>query len=287
MYSGEDMILDIRLNTLENYVSNFIICEAKFHHNGSEKKLNFDISKFQKFKDKIIYIVLENQPSSLLEIKESDNSKVKKNKILDNALIRENFQRNFCFKEINKFPGDDLIIINDLDEIPNLKNFSYRNKITIFKQKMIYYKFNLKYPNYNWMGSKICKIKHLLSPQWLRNIKSKKYPTWRLDILFNKRKYSDICFVNNGGWHFTNIMTPEKMDLKFRNFLHHFEYEESGFDVQKLQELVKNKKVLYDHNSDKKNSNKWQESKKLEKIDLNLLPDYLIKNLSKYKLWMD
>ena len=78
MYSGEDMILDIRLNTLENYVSNFIICEAKFHHNGSEKKLNFDISKFQKFKDKIIYIVLENQPSSLLEIKESDNSKVKK-----------------------------------------------------------------------------------------------------------------------------------------------------------------------------------------------------------------
>ena len=137
------------------------------------------------------------------------------------------------------------------------------------------------------MGSKICKIKHLLSPQWLRNIKSKKYPAWRLDILFNKKKYNDICFVNNGGWHFTNIMTPEKMDLKFRNFLHHFEYEESGFDVQKLQELVKNKKVLYDHNYDKKNSNKWQESQKLEKIDLKLLPEYLIKNYSKYKLWMD
>ena len=166
-YWDEDFLLDLRLNILNDYVDFFVIVEGNKTWQNNPKKLKFDISKFQKFKDKIIYIVLENQPSSLLEIKESDNSKVKINKILDNALIRENFQRNFCFQEINKFPGDDLIIINDLDEIPNLINFSYRNKITIFKQKMIYYKFNLKYPNYNWMGSKICKIKHLLSPQWL------------------------------------------------------------------------------------------------------------------------
>ena len=66
---------------------------------------------------------------------------------------------------------------------------------------MIYFKFNLMYPNMNWLGSKICKIKHLESPQWLRNIKPKIYPLWRLDILFSKKKYNDISFINEGGWH--------------------------------------------------------------------------------------
>ena len=28
MYYDEDLILDIRLNTLDKYISNFIICEA-------------------------------------------------------------------------------------------------------------------------------------------------------------------------------------------------------------------------------------------------------------------
>ena len=44
MYFDEDMLLDIRLNTLNNFVSKFIICEAKYKHNGAEKKLNFDLN---------------------------------------------------------------------------------------------------------------------------------------------------------------------------------------------------------------------------------------------------
>ena len=105
---------------------------------------------------------------------------------MDNALIRENFQRNFVNSTIKKYNGEDLVLINDLDEIPNLEKFKYKKKISIFEQKMIYFKFNLMYPNMNWLGSKICKIKHLESPQWLRNIKPKIYPLWRLDILFSK-----------------------------------------------------------------------------------------------------
>ena len=287
MYSNEDMLLDIRLNTLNEFVSNFIICEAKFNHNGSEKKLNFDLNKFKKFKNKIIYLVLEEQPSSLFKIKNNDEISIKKNKILDNALMRENLQRNFCMNTLDKFSENDLVLINDLDEIPNLEKFYYKNKITIFKQKMIYYKFNLEFPNYNWMGSKICKIKHLVNPQWLRNIKSKKYPLWRMDILFSKIKFHDIGFINDGGWHFTNIMSPEDMDLKFRKFLHHLEYEESGYNVEKLKNLIINKRVLYNHSADKKDVNKWQEGKKLEKLDLKSLPDYISKNYLNYKLWLD
>ena len=205
MYFDEDMILDIRLNILDKYVSNFIICEANFNHNGTNRKLKFDINKFSKFKEKIIYIPLEEQPKNLRKILNSDNQSIKNSKILDNALLRENFQRNFLKNKIKNFHDDDLIIISDVDEIPNLENFTYKAKITFFEQKMFYYKLNLLHKNFKWYGSKITKKKHLKSPQWLRNIKSRKYPFWRIDILFSMKKYNNINFIENGGWHFTNI----------------------------------------------------------------------------------
>ena len=61
-YFDEDFLLDLRLNILDKYVKKFVISEATYTHNGSKKKLNFDINKFKKFQDKIIYIVVENTP---------------------------------------------------------------------------------------------------------------------------------------------------------------------------------------------------------------------------------
>ena len=143
MYYDEDLILDIRLNTLDKYISNFIICEANFNHNGTKRDLKFDINKFSKFKNKIIYIPLIKQPDNLKSINDNDSLRIKNSKILDNALLRENFQRNFLYNKIKDFSDEDLVIISDLDEIPNLENFSYKSKITFFEQKMFYYKLNL------------------------------------------------------------------------------------------------------------------------------------------------
>ena len=159
MYYDEDLILDIRLNMLNKFVSYFVICEANFNHNGSKREFQFDIKKFSKFKDKIIYIPLSEQPKNLKIINDSDNLNIKNSKILDNALLRENFQRNYLFNKIKDFNNEDLIIISDLDEIPNLENFVYRSKITFFEQKMFYYKLNLIHKNFKWYGSKIVKKK--------------------------------------------------------------------------------------------------------------------------------
>ena len=287
MYFDEDLILDIRLNTLDKYVDKFIICEAKYNHRGIEKKLNFDFKNFKKFENKIEYIVLENQPGNLKTIKKQDSEDIKNSKILDNSLIRENYQRNFCQNILKQFSENDLVIINDLDEIPNLRNFEYKNKITIFKQKLFYYKLNLLYPNYEWMGSKICKIKHLQSPQMLRNIKAKKYPLWRLDIIFSKKKFNNIKFIDNGGWHFTNVKTAKDIDFKMKNFLHHLEYEKSGLNENKLEKLISEKKIMYDHNLDKKSENKWSNAKNLIKINTDKLPNYVKDNPSKFAEWID
>ena len=285
MFFDESMLLDLRLNILDKYVSKFIICESTFNHNGVKKKLNFDIKLFTKFKSKIEYIVLDKEPANLKVINENDSSQLKESKILDNALKRENFQRNFALKKLHEVNDNDLILINDLDEIPELKNFSYKNKITIFKQRMLYFKFNLVYKNLSWTGSKICKKKDLISPQWLRNIKTRKYPLWRLDIFFSKKKYNNIEIIENGGWHFTNIKTADEIHHKMKSFLHHFEYENSGLNPEMIEKLIKDKKALYNYNADQRD-NKWSNNSELEKINLEFLPDYINENLDKYQNWL-
>ena len=251
MYYDEDMMLDIRLNILDKFVAYFIICEANFSHNGTKREFKFDINKFSKFKEKIIYIQLSEQPENIKKIYNTDRKDIKNSKILDNALLRDNFQRNYLNTKIKNFHDNDLIIISDLDEIPNLEKFTYKSKITFFSQKMFYYKLNLLHQNFVWFGSKIVKKKHLISPQWLRDIKSKKYPLWRLDILFSKKKYNNINFIKDGGWHFTNVKSPELIDYKMKNYAHHLEYEESGKKLEDVKKMILEKKVFYDHNADK------------------------------------
>ena len=82
MYFDEDLVLEIRLNTLYDYVDQFIIVEAKQDHSGKQKKLNFDINKFSKFKDKIIYIVLEILPDGLSKILKTDSDDLINSKLI-------------------------------------------------------------------------------------------------------------------------------------------------------------------------------------------------------------
>tara|TARA_B100000579_G_scaffold90092_1_gene71041 strand:+ start:3136 stop:3996 length:861 start_codon:yes stop_codon:yes gene_type:complete len=286
MYFDEDMILDLRLNILNQYVKKFVITESVYTHNGKKRDLKFDINNFKSFKDKIEYIVVDKNPTDLEELYNKDNVEIKNSKILGNALKRENYQRNMISKGLDKALSDDVIIISDVDEIPKLNNINFSKKLNIFEQDMFYYKFNLKQPNLKWLGSRACKKKYLISPQWIRNIKDKSYPLWRIDVLFSKNKYFKVNIIQNGGWHFSSVKTPENIIHKLSSFLHHLEYEESNIDINSLKNKMKKKKVLYDHSTDKK-SNKWESNVSLVKSEDDELPEYLIKNKDKYIKWLD
>ena len=134
-----------------------------------------------------------------------------------------------------------------------------------------------------WPGTKGCRKKNLISFSWLRNIKFKKYPIWRIDTYFSKTKYSNLNIIKNGGWHFTNLKSPEDMYEKFMNFGHHDEFRLSGITIDKIKEKISKREMFYDHFADKSSTNKWESDYKLQKIDLSLLPKYLIKNRNKYK----
>ena len=246
---------------------------------------------FQKFKDKIIYIVVDKQPQDLFKIDDSDNDKhdTRGQKLVLNGYKRDNYQRQMAQQALNDVEPEDWILINDIDEIPNLKNVdmkNIKNKLLIFKQQIFYYKFNLLYPAVSWFGSRACKKKNFLSPQWLRNTKHKKYPLWRLDIFFSKRKYNDIAYVNNGGWHFTNIKSPEDIEKKLLNYTHHDEFNKSKLKIEDLRKRIKEKKIIYDHSVDQ-TKNKWDSDVTLSTVKLSDMPDYLRENYKKYVNWLE
>ena len=289
MYFDEEVVLDLRLNTLNEYVDYFVIVESIFTHKGDKRELCFNHKKFEKFKDKIIYLIYDEQPNNIEKISSTDNENEKSRKYIFNAYLRENAQRNYIFKGLYHADPNDIILVSDVDEIPNLEKINFNKiseKLILFNQGMFYYKFNLKLPNFIWTGTKACKKKNLLSPQWLRNIKDKKYPFYRVDTLLSKTKYTNIRFIVEGGWHFTNIKTAEEIRNKLKSYLHHREFDVDPISIEDINKIINGKIAIYDLNVDKR-SNKFGNGKKLENHEINSLPKYLQNNSEKYKEWID
>ena len=286
-YYSEDLILDLRFNILNDYVYKFIVVESKYSHSGKPKELYFDINNFKKFKDKIIHLVIEEEPKDIQKINDKENSSIIKR---INSLKRIEQSYNFMNNGIAEADDDDLIVLSDNDEIPNFNSIYFKNvnnNIYIFKQLFFYYKFNLFYDRIPWFGSKACKKKKLKSFSWLRNLKNKKYPVWRVDSYFSNLKQRNVNIVEDGGWHFTNLKTPEEIFIKLSNYGHHNEFESSGVTLDNIKDHIKKKVVTYNHKADQSKQDKYNFEYKLKKVDEALLPDYLIENRDKLNKWFD
>ena len=145
IFNDENHILDIRLNELDKYVDFFIIIEFGQNHQGENKGKKIDEKILDKFKKKIKYFYVEKFNPNL------------------NSWERESFQRNCINKGLKESNDDDIIIISDIDEIPNLKiiNFLKINKyVYAFSQIHTMYKLNL-IRNKKWIGTKLCKKKNI------------------------------------------------------------------------------------------------------------------------------
>ena len=289
MYFDEDVILDLRLNILNPFIDYFVIVESTFNHKGEKRKLKFDINKYKKFENKIIYLIFDEEPSGIEKVFDTDNEGEVSRKLILNAASRENGQRNFISKGLERANEKDLILISDVDEIPNLEKINwntFKDQIVLFKQDMFYYKLNLRLPDMIWSGSKACRKKYLKSPQWLRNVKDKKYSFFRLDTLFSEKKYINIKFINNGGWHFSNIKTAAEIEYKLKSYLHHREFDLNPISESEIEDIIKNKQAIYDLKVDKK-INKIGSGNKLVEHPLNKLPSYILENIDKYKDWIN
>ena len=262
MYFDEDVVLDIRLNTLNDKVDKFIIVEATKNHAGERKNLNFKIENFSKFKNKIKYIVVDDIPLNVNSPKKGWH----KNH------VRDQFQRNAIERGYKEFNDDDLIMISDIDEIPNpkkIKEFNVQNKFACFLQKNFQSKINLlNISDGEWPGTKICQKKYLKSPQWLRDIKIKKKPFWKV---FNNK----IQVINNGGWHFSFLKDPESIRNKIKSYSHQEYNTEEFTDTNLIKKKISQGEDLFQRNI------------KYKKITIdNTFPEYIIKNKEKFKDWI-
>jgi len=263
MYFDEDLVLDIRLNTLSDKVDKFIIVEATKNHAGEDKKLNFKIENFSKFKDKISYIVVDDMPVNVVSPKKGWHENH----------TRDQFQRNALEREIKNFNPEDLIMISDIDEIPDpnkIKEFNIENKYACFLQKNFQSKMNLlNTTDKFWPGTKICQKKYLKSPQWLRNIKTKKQPFWKI---FSDKQPQ---LINNGGWHFSFLKNPSSIRQKINAYSHQ-EYNLPEFtNINKIEEKISKRVDLFGRNI------------KYEKINLDdSFPEYILSNKDRFKDWI-
>lgn len=255
-YFDEELILELRLNILYEHVDRFIITEGKYDHRGNKRELNFDINRYDKFRDKIVYLPVENFPN------------------LNDPWKMLEYQRNYSLNEIKKYDDNDYVIISDIDEIPNpekIIDFTNRKlNLGVFEQLFFYYKLNLLNTSQSeWYGSKICKKKNLKSPNWLREYKIKQYPWWRFD------RPKNLKIIKDGGWHFSFLYDVDGIIKKISSF-QHIEFDKDEY---------KNKETIIKKiNEGKDVFNRNFLFKKI-KID-EKFPKFIIENKEKYKNWI-
>ena len=138
-------------------------------------------------------------------------------------------------------------MISDIDEIPDpkkLNEFKIKNRYACFLQKNFQSKINLlNVTDGEWPGTKICQKKYLKSPQWLRNIKAKKKPFWKI---FSQK----IQIIKNGGWHFSFLKDPAAIKNKIKSYSHQ-EFNTKEFtDIKLIKEKISLGKDLFQRKID-------------------------------------
>ena len=254
-FFDNNFMFELRFNILKDFIDFFVVCESKYDHRNNKKKLNFDKSYLES--DKVKYLVLESPFP-------------KETNLWENQAIQREFLlnglKNFCI-------DDDYIFFSDPDEIPNpntLQNFKLNKKYAIFLQKCFNYKFNLFNPYESpWEGTRVCKKINLKSIDFMRQkVKSKnlKYSFFRFD------KEKNIELINDGGWHFNNLMDPNAISLKLKTFAH------SEFNHKKYTnpEIIKAKI--------EKRIDLFGRGHQYKKVNLDSsFPEFILSNNEKYK----
>ena len=258
-YFNEDHVLDLRFNILNEKVDYFIISESTRTHQGKDKKLNFNINNFSKFKHKIKYIVADYQKKISFENHTGGES------------VIEQHQRDSLSEGLIDANDSDLIILSDSDEIPDLTKLNQikkNSKFIAFSQMMFMYKLNLQnLDESNWIGSKISLKKNFLNPQKLRNLKFKKYPFWRFDKIGLQ--------IIKGGWHFSFLQKPSDILKKIKSFSHGEFNKKELLDEKKIMEKIYNNEDIFSRGL------------RLKKIHINEnYPLYIQENKDFFKDWI-
>lgn len=254
----ENFITNLRFEILQDVVDFFVVCESKYDHRGNKKSYNFTLNN-PNFKKKVIHLKMD------IPFKK-----------IENYWQNQADQREYIFHGLKKAKDEDYIMFSDPDEIPNpdiLKNINLKKKYGIFMQKCFCYKFNIfnKYES-PWEGTRITKMKNLKSIDFLRQkilSKNLSAPFWKF------KKDKSIELIQNGGWHFNSLLSPEEISMKLKTFAHKEFSSHEYSDVETIRKRMNQKRDLFKRG--------WE----YEKVQLDeTFPKYIYKNREILKDWI-
>ena len=268
IYSGEDVLLDIRLNELNQYVDVFVIVECDVSFTGEQKDYKFQIEKFKKFSNKIRYIKIEDGMFNFEDKHYWVEFYAEKWK-------REFYIRNSIVKGLSDAEPNDIILLSDVDEIPILEKINKNKEFFIFKQVCFQFKFNLMNegmtPFYGTIG---VKFKYLGMPSELRYHSQPKLGITYYDKL-------DAQKIISGGWHFSFCLPIEKILEKIRFYSHCERNNEVAVTKEHIENCILNKTDIWngEYNYAKK-------SNKLINFSIDKLPKYIRNNIKRFENYL-
>ncbi|MBE6061829.1 MAG: glycosyl transferase GT17 family protein [Clostridium sulfidigenes] len=270
-FFNEVDILKLRLNILSPLVDRFIIEEATMTFSGEPKELCFEKNKemFKEFLDKITYIVVDDTPKDAITHE------------------RDYFQKNHLINGLSEASEDDVIIMSDVDEIPNptvlkqiIDNFD-KTKVYHLAQRNFYAFMNMEEKSgqllsitgefegfddgdRKWLGTKICNINNI--------------PKEGIVRLRDLVKTSDPRSVRvaDGGWHFGYMGGHNELNAAKR----------IGVKVQAAAHQEYNEKEILKETMDrlKLGQDIFGRDAKFERVEVDdSYPDYLLEHKAEYQ----
>lgn len=229
-------ILELRLETLDEIVDNFVLVEATKTHSNNDKPLYYNDNKerFQKWNDKIIHIIVDDYP----EFKTS--------------WTYENYQRNCIMEGLKNCQDDDVIIISDVDEIPRPEAIlKYKDTPGIKRLEMKMYYFYLNYVNYTnpkWSYSKMLHYRDFSKKISINN------SIYCIEELNRETTPTKIRVANigevvpNAGWHFSYLGDLDNIIYKITSFSHQEKNTDDILNRDKIISDIKQGRDIYGRN---------------------------------------
>jgi beta-1,4-mannosyl-glycoprotein beta-1,4-N-acetylglucosaminyltransferase len=248
LFFNENDLLEIRLNELSNIVDYFVIVESKYTFTKKDKPFNLDLKRFEKFKDKIIYI---QHQDFIRSPNPWDMEKHQRNKLIDGL------------NSFNKASNEDLIILSDLDEIPKASKIIEAFYL-IYKNNQKYIKFNLK--NYYYaLNNKMTEPNNLLGPACTKRE--------NINTMQDLRKNNEYTLIQDSGWHYSFVQSLENIINKMQAYSHQEVNKYPNNDLSFIKDRIETGHGHFAHSG---------EIFKIVKLNSKNCPKYVLKNKKKY-----
>jgi len=228
IFYNELDLLEYRLYLLNDYVDYFVIVEATHTFAGNSKELYYTNNKerFKEYSHKIIHIVVDDMPiKSKITVKKS---------VWEN----EYHQRNCIQRGLNELnlTNNDIVIISDVDEIPDpqvLKQINkYKVTINCLIMDLYWYNLNRKNINVPWRAARILRY-GLLKGKTIQEIR-------QLDC--------SPLITHRSGWHLSYFGDADFIHNKLNNFAHQENEVQSINNITEIERRMGSGGDLYAFN---------------------------------------